>query len=94
MTEDIEYPMTPEGWRDWLEIHLEISEEQGHEIAKNGTFPFESLIAVWEKEFSVEHGYSSSFIPALTRNKLGFINWVYLDQNEPDWSKSDSDRTS
>jgi len=36
--------MTPEGWRNWLEVQIEIREEQRSKITENGTIPFELLL--------------------------------------------------
>ena len=92
MTKEVDYPQNPEEWKDWIRAHLQISPEDGFVLANQEHFPFDRLIDIWKKEFGVERGYHASFIPALTRNKQGFIEWVYLESFEPNWSKSDSDQ--
>jgi len=89
-TNGVEYPLTPEEWLLWLETNLNIDKEQGREMVEKLTFPLDVLVDIWENEFSVELGYSPSFIPALIRNKNGFVKWVYCDCPEPNWSNSDS----
>ncbi|MFW9843946.1 MAG: hypothetical protein ACFFEV_05170 [Candidatus Thorarchaeota archaeon] len=91
MTKNVEYPQTPEAWQEWIFTHLDISAENGSILTKDNRFPFDILVSLWNREFGEENGYSPSFIPALTRNKQGFIEWVYLGHPEPNWSKSDND---
>ncbi|NHI88101.1 MAG: hypothetical protein EAX87_01190 [Candidatus Thorarchaeota archaeon] len=85
----IKYPQTPEKWRRWILLNLGIDEAQGREMINDDTFPFGDLIQAWEQKFTVEHGFSPSFIPALSRNKRGFVMWVFLEAPEPNWTKSD-----
>lgn len=87
----IKYPQNPEEWRRWILSNLGIDKPQGLEMTKDDTFPFSDLIQVWEQKFSVEHGFSPSFIPALSRNKRGFVMWVFLEAPEPNWAKSDAE---
>ena len=82
----IKYPQNPEEWRRWILSNLGIDKAQGRELIKDDTFPFSDLIQVWEQEFNVENGFSPSFIPALSRNKSGFVLWVFLDAPEPNWT--------
>jgi hypothetical protein len=92
MTKITEYPQSPNEWRIWLKTFLRIDSEQGRKWASENTFPFDRLVKLWNEQFSSEHGFSPAFIPALTRNKHGFVKWVYLEHDEPNWSKSDDDQ--
>jgi hypothetical protein len=85
------YPQNPEEWRRWIMTNLGIDSIKGRKMSENNNFPFSDLIYAWEREFTIEGGYSPSFIPALSRNKRGFVKWVFLDAPEPNWSKSDTD---
>ena len=37
----------------------------------------------------MDKGYVPDFIPALIRNKFGFLKWVYVDSPEPFWKGKD-----
>ena len=89
-TTDVEYPQPSEEWRKWIEFHLGIDDSQGRKWAQENKFPFERLVEIWNELFRSKNGYSPSFIPALTRNKNGFVKWVYCSGPEPNWTKSDS----
>jgi hypothetical protein len=84
-----EYPTTTMAWRVWMKRMLDIDIEEGVDLVRNDRFPLDRLLETWHSVFSEEHGYSSDFIPALFRNKLGLLNWVYLDAPEPNWRGSD-----
>jgi hypothetical protein len=86
---NVEYPQSPEEWRDWIWKYLKISEEEGSVLFEWDDFPTDRLLEVWNREFSDDRGYSSQFIPALTRNVKGFVRWVYSEGPEPNWKKSD-----
>jgi hypothetical protein len=83
------YQKNPSEWIQWLNEKLEIDEEQGILMLAMGEFPFSSLKDAWHVEFTPRKGYSPEFIPALGRNIIGFLQWVYGDGNEPDWRGSD-----
>jgi len=85
----VSYPQTPIEWIDWISKRLEIDEVQGRSLAESGAFPFNLLVRAWEMEFDERHGFHPNFIPALTRNKIGFVKWVYCNDPEPNWMKSD-----
>jgi hypothetical protein len=86
----VDYPMTPDEWQIWIESHLDISKEEGTRILLSNLFPIEKLVEKWNQEFDTEKGYSTGFIPALIRNKIGFLIWVYDSGTEPYWKDSDS----
>ncbi len=90
MASDVDYPQTPEAWRQWIEDNLGLTVKRGRELAEQGEFPFDKIEELWNRVFSVEHGYSAAFIPALSRNKHGLVQWVYMDKPEPNWMKSDN----
>ncbi|MFW9787438.1 MAG: hypothetical protein ACFFE2_04320 [Candidatus Thorarchaeota archaeon] len=83
------YPVDMMEWRDWIKKNLGYTTEQGIEFVRAGTFPVSELVAVWRQEFTVEKGYVADFIPALERNKMGFLRWIYADGAEPFWKESD-----
>jgi hypothetical protein len=87
--DEVKYPQKPEEWQIWLKSNLGIDRVQGKSLIQDDKFPFDQLVALWGKKFSSDNGYSPSFIPALVRNKVGFVRWVYLNGHEPNWSKSD-----
>ncbi|MHA1948684.1 MAG: hypothetical protein ACXAAO_13350 [Candidatus Thorarchaeota archaeon] len=87
--DDASYPQTPFEWRKWIENKLDIDETQGYDFTHNATFPLQRVVELWNKEFTAKRGYSPDFIPALTRNKNGFLKWVYGGGSEPNWMKSD-----
>lgn len=87
---DVKYPQNPEEWQIWLMTHLGIDRVRGESLAHQDKFPFDKLVSLWETEFSSDNGYSPSFIPALVRNKVGFVRWVYLNGSEPNWAKTDA----
>ena len=87
--EVVKYPQNPDEWRTWIENMMNVNQEQGTRFFERGVFPIDLLVKVWKKEFTIENGYSSDFIPALTRNKSGFLKWVYGGGHEPNWMKSD-----
>ena len=87
--DDVIYPQTPLEWRKWIEKRLDIDEPQGYDFTEKSTFPLQRLEDLWNMEFSPDRGYSPDFIPALTRNKIGFLKWVYGGGFEPNWIKSD-----
>ncbi len=87
--DDVVYPQNPEEWQTWLQINLGIDSAKGKSMAQEDRFPLEQLVALWNARFNSEKGYSPSFIPALVRNKMGFVKWIYLDGPEPNWTKSD-----
>ena len=86
------YPQDIVDWQAWIIHHLDLDILQVRSLMEEGNFPFARLIAVWQKEFSSERGYSPNFIPALTRNKVGFVRWVYLQGSEPNWKKTDDEQ--
>jgi hypothetical protein len=81
------YPQDAQGWRDLIERELNIKESEGRSAHKAGIFPYETL-EVWIKS-KFSDGYHPSFVPALLRNILGFVNWVYGSGKEPSWPGSD-----
>ena len=83
------YPANPTEWILWIESKIDIDERHGRGLCESSSFPLDRLIAAWEEEFSIDKGYSPEFIPALVRNKRGFLKWVYLGSNEPNWRNSD-----
>jgi hypothetical protein len=85
----VAYPQSPSEWIDWITTLLEITHEEGTRLVKNGAFPFDLLVKAWEDEFNVKNGYHPDFIPALIRNKIGFVKWVYCEGSEPNWSRAD-----
>ncbi|TET11322.1 MAG: hypothetical protein E3J86_03215 [Candidatus Thorarchaeota archaeon] len=87
--DDVIYPQTSFEWRKWIEKKLNIDETQGSFFTENATFLHQRLVDLWNREFTAERGYSPDFIPALTRNKNGFLKWVYGGGSEPNWMKSD-----
>jgi hypothetical protein len=86
---DVNYPQNPEQWRIWVHKKLGISEEEGICLLERGNFPLSNLVKAWERDFSAANGFSLNFIPALTRNRNGFVRWVYGNGPEPNWTKSD-----
>ncbi len=88
-TDGVIYPLTLFEWRKWIEKNLDIDELKGYDMVEKEIFPLGTLIIIWKQEFSAECGYSPDFIPALTRNKIGFLKWVYSGGSEPNWKKSD-----
>jgi len=85
----VEYPQTPRQWRTWIRIKLRIPEEKANHLLEENEFPQQSLLTKWQAEFTQTKGYSPDFIPALSRNLNGFLQWVYKNGSEPNWSKSD-----
>lgn len=83
------YPTNPSEWQVWIEKHLDIDVEKAVMLLESDSFPTEDLEALWQREFTAEKGYVSDFIPALLRNKMGLIRWVYCGYDEPDWRGSD-----
>jgi hypothetical protein len=90
MAREVDYPQSPKAWRLWIEDNLGLTVKQGRELVEQGQFPFDQIEELWKRMFSEEHGYSAAFIPALTRNKDGLVQWVYMDKPEPNWTKSDN----
>ena len=86
---DVSYPQTSIEWRVWIQTQMDIDETHGAKLVDEGAFPHNRLVSTWEREFTVEKGYSPQFIPALTRNVLRFLSWVYGGSSEPNWTKSD-----
>lgn len=86
---DVDYPQNPEEWRIWVRDKLGISEAEGIRFLEGGSFPLGNLVKAWESEFTVANGFSPNFIPALTRNKNGFVKWENGNGSEPNWTKSD-----
>ncbi|MHA1905191.1 MAG: hypothetical protein ACXABC_15205, partial [Candidatus Thorarchaeota archaeon] len=72
---------------------LDINQKEGVEHFVKETFPYSKLVRLWQIEFTADKGYSRDFIHALTRNKKGFISWVYGDGPEPNWTKDDETNT-
>ncbi|MFW9834436.1 MAG: hypothetical protein ACFFEK_10605 [Candidatus Thorarchaeota archaeon] len=87
--ENVIYPQTPLEWIEWIHTRLEIDGDEGTRLFETGEFPFNNLVRIWEEEFDAKNGYHPSFIPALVRNKVGFVKWVYCKGPEPNWTKSD-----
>ena len=83
------YPTNPEEWQEWIWKHLDITMQKAVELLKADLFPVDKLVDKWIQQFSVKKGYVADFIHALTRNVSGFLQWVYLDESEPDWTCSD-----
>jgi hypothetical protein len=83
------YPMFPKAWQSWFLEHMGIIPEDGIQLIERNEFPFDELFAIWDYQFSSDRGYDPSFIPALKRNRVGLVRWVYLDGPEPNWMKSD-----
>ncbi len=83
------YPTNPSEWQAWIERHLGIDAEKAVMLLESNSFPIEDLESLWQKEFTAERGYVPDFIPALLRNKMGMIRWVYCGDDEPDWRGSD-----
>ena len=69
--------------------HLGIDELTVIDLFEKGVFPFDRLEEIWKREFSLDKGYHSDFIPALIRNKRGLIVWVYRGGSEPNWRMND-----
>ncbi len=84
-----EYPTDPSEWQVWIEKHLGIDVEKAVMLLELDSFPTEDLELLWQEEFTAEKGYVPDFIPALLRNKIGLIQWVYCGDDEPDWRGSD-----
>ena len=87
------YPSNPDEWRQWIRVKLDIDHKEGVEHFVKRTFPFRKLVRLWQIEFTPDKGYSPDFIPALIRNKMGFVSWVYGDGPEPNWTKDDLTNT-
>jgi hypothetical protein len=85
------YPTRPEEWRDWIHLKIGLSEEDAKDLLERGLFPYDKMVACWQREFSSKKGYSPAFIPALTRNKRGLVEWVYRGGNEPLWTGMDDE---
>ena len=79
-------------WQAWIIYKLGIDLTQAKSLLDDNEFPFDRLIEQWDETFSPENGYSPDFIPALIRNMLGFVTWVYMRGPEPKWTKSDNDQ--
>ena len=87
----VDYPQTVQQWRTWVRIKVGVSEEDGFILVKKNVFPKAALLQAWQIEFSTENGYSPDFIPALSRNIVGFLQWVYDEGDEPNWKMSDNE---
>ncbi len=83
------YPTQPKEWRDWIHSKIGLAEEEAKDLLQRGSFPYEKLTECWQEEFGLEHGYSPDFVPALSRNKRGFVLWVYENGHEPLWTGDD-----
>jgi hypothetical protein len=83
------YPVDVMEWRAWVEKKLGYTSQQCVDFLHQNSFPIIKLVEVWRREFTVEKGYSPDFIPALERNKKGFLLWLYADGDEPFWRGSD-----
>jgi len=84
------YPLNTKEWIRWIKNNLDIDELAAIDFLEEGAFPFYRLEALWKREFSVNKGYHSDFVPALVRNKRGLIAWVYRDSSEPNWRMDDT----
>ena len=84
------YPLTVDGWIRWINNNLDIDELTAIDFIEKDAFPFDRLEAVWAREFSVNKGYHTDFVPALLRNKRGLIVWVYRGGSEPNWRMDDT----
>jgi hypothetical protein len=83
------YPTSPSEWIEWIEDNLEINREEGKLMLETDEFPYVLLEEYFKKEFTVEDGYSSEFIPALVRNIKGLVSWAFGEGPEPLWTGSD-----
>ena len=86
------YPQDIVDWQAWIIHTLGIDVVQAGTLIADNKFPFDKLIEAWKDRFGPENGYSPNFIPALVRNKIGFVTWVYMRGPEPNWTKSDNDQ--
>ena len=84
------YPLNVEEWIRWIKDNLDIDELAAIEFVEKDAFPFDRLEVIWKREFSVNKGFHSDFVPALIRNKHGLIIWVYRGGSEPNWRKDDA----
>jgi hypothetical protein len=89
---DVAYPQDIVDWQAWIIDTLGIDINQAKSLLDENKFPFDRLIEAWKRKFSPENGYSPNFIPALVRNKMRFVRWVYLRNPEPNWTESDSEQ--
>ena len=85
----MEFPQSAEEWQGAIEAGLGITAVQGEQQWANNTFPSVKLAAWLSETYDAKHGYSPEFVPALLRNLLGLLAWVYGDGEEPYWPASD-----
>ena len=83
------YPTNPLQWQQWIEARMGITEAEGMKLLQEGNFPIDILESYWNQELTPKNGYSPDFIPALTRNRFGFLRWVYRNDPEPNWIDSE-----
>lgn len=86
------YPKNAVEWRDFIASKFGISPEEGKTYYQAKNFPTDSFISWIRQEFSVDSGYSHTFIPAIVRNLEGLITWIYGEGNEPYWPGEDGDQ--
>ncbi len=81
------FPQSKEAWQTAVFQGLGLSTENGRSLYAAQKFPYDDLKSWFNSAFS--EGYHPDFVPALTRNVIGFADWVYGNGGEPNWSKSD-----
>ena len=85
------YPQSADEWREAIFRGLGLTPKEGKARYQAGTFPYSSLEAWLQQEFSAKKGYSPDFVPALLRNQKGLVNWVYGNGTEPYWPGKDEE---
>ena len=91
-SDEVGYPQDIVDWQAWIIHKLGLDLVQARSLMNEDRFPFDRLIEAWESKFSSDNGYSPNFTPALVRNKVGFVKWVYFGGSEPNWTKSDEEQ--
>jgi len=82
-----EYPQDQAAWRTAIETGIGLSHPEGTRALRAGTFPY-ARVDRWIRATFAD-GYSPDFVPALTRNLRGLVDWAYGEGAEPWWPGAD-----
>lgn len=84
-----QFPQNSSEWRQAIEQGIGLPHSAGQAAYEAGRYPYPVLAAWLRRTYSAAAGYRPDFVPALTRNLHGLVDWVYGNGREPHWPGND-----